>query len=276
LQTNRSPEDGKIRIMSDAPTPLRVLVVEDEPTARNYLVELLTACAGVEVVGALRSLAGAQDRGYEDIARSADAVFIDVHLGGGVHNVDGLAIARALAAAEPPPMLVFATASKDHAMDAIDVGSVAYLHKPFDQARVLACVEKLHARRVVPKSRPIAATVKKLVARSRAGLVFVDVDSVWAFAADTRLVTMHASAGAFDMDLSLTQLEPLMGDRFVRVHRQWLVQVEHIRAMERKDGDMQVFAGASPGGQGLWAPVARERAAAVRQLLLSSSVGLRA
>lgn len=257
--------------MERSDASIRAFVVEDEPGARNYLIELLGGTPGVEVAGAVGSLAAAAAQGFEELARSVDVVFIDVRLGSGRSNVDGLKVARAIAAVDDAPLLVFATASSEHALEAIDLGTVGYLHKPFDEVRLSACVarvrERLGARRRTPG-------VRRLVGRSRTGLVFFDPDDVWAFGADARLVTMHAAAGSFDVDLSLASISLVLGSRFLRVHRQWLVQIQHTRALDRRDGEQCLFVGEAVGGRGLWVPVARDRSAEVRQALLESSMGL--
>jgi two-component system, LytTR family, response regulator LytT len=260
--------------MPPAP-PIRAFIVEDEPAARHYLAELLATIEGVELVGAAARLADVEARGFAELAARIDVCFIDVHLGGGRHNDDGLVVARALAATAEPPLLVFATASAEHAIAAIDLGSVAYLRKPFDDTRVLASVARVRDQ-LAQRRRPTPAGPRRLVGRSRTGLVFLTADEVWAFGAETRLITMYAAAGAFDVDLSLANLEQALGDRVLRVHRQWLVQPAHVRALERHAGELVLFLGELPGSGGLRVPVARDRAAAVRDALLATTVGLRA
>jgi DNA-binding LytR/AlgR family response regulator len=258
--------------MDSSSAPLRAFIVEDEPAARNYLAELLAGQPGVELVGAAAQLADAQARGFRELAQSIDVCFLDVRLGGDRQNEDGLTVARALAATPDPPVLVFATASPHHALAAIELGSAGYLRKPFDEARVVACLARVRERLGARLHRP---TVRRVVGRSRNGLVFLDPSEVWAFGAETRLVTMLAAAGTFDVDLSLASLELALGSRMLRVHRQWLVQLAHTRALEREDGEWFVFVGEEIGGRGVRVPVARDRAAVVREALLATSVGLR-
>jgi two-component system response regulator AlgR len=259
-------------------TLLRVFVIEDEPTARNYLVELLTAQPAISVVGAVGSLVDLVAFGYDRIVEEVDVVFIDVHLAGGSTNTDGLSAARALAGLADAPQLVFATASAAHAADAFELGSTEYLRKPFERGRLATCLERVRQRQRLcglpaPSSRE---EPRRLVGRSRTGLVFLSAQDVWAIGAEGRLVTLHAGAGTFDVDLSLTSLGLVLGEAFLRVHRQWLVQVQHVHALERRDGELAVFSGERLAGAGLWIPVARDRASAIRQALLARAIGVRA
>lgn len=256
------PSDGSIK----------AFLVEDEPVARDYLTELLSAAPNVEVVGALGSLAAVAARGLEELARSIDVMFVDVCLGGAPGNVDGLQLARTIAAIDDPPLLVFATASRAHAFEAIDLGSVGYLRKPFEEARVTACLARIRERRAGTRRVP---RVRRVVGRSRTGLVFLDPEEVWAFGSEARVVAMHAATGSFDIDWSLTSVSLALGERFMRVHRKWLVQLKHTHALERRNGEQFLFVGENVGGRGLWVPVSRDRSSQVRQALLASSAGLR-
>ncbi len=83
--------------------------------------------------------------------------------------------------------------------------------------------------------------------------------------------------GTFDIDLSLTAVEASFGRAFVRVHRNWLVNAAHIKELERDGHETRLFVGpgVADAGQGVTVPVARERAAQVREMLLANATGLR-
>jgi DNA-binding LytR/AlgR family response regulator len=81
----------------------------------------------------------------------------------------------------------------------------------------------------------------------------------------------------FDLDLSLAAIEASFGRTFVRVHRQWLVNASHIKELERDGDETRLFVGPALGDEkkGVRVPVARERAATVRNELLANATGLR-
>lgn len=83
--------------------------------------------------------------------------------------------------------------------------------------------------------------------------------------------------GTFDLDLSLAAIEASFGRALARVHRNWLVNPEHVKELERDGTETRVFVGAGigPDQQGIRVPVARERAQAVREALLTNAMGLR-
>jgi hypothetical protein len=108
-------------------------------------------------------------------------------------------------------------------------------------------------------------------------LVFLDLKEVWAFETTDRSTFVHSTQGKFDLDLSLASVESSLGRAFMRVHRSWLVNLAHVKELERVDDDTKLFVGAgvAEGGMGLHVPVARERAAAIRERLFMNATGLR-
>ncbi len=257
------------------PSPLRALVVEDEWPARNYLVELLETSGLAQVVGAVGGVDEARQALSSDApGMGVDVVFVDVALDGGARGETGLTLVREMAEGTAPPMFVLATAYEQHALEAFQLGVVDYLLKPFSEERVAQCLRRLVQRagtRVSPGVPP------RIVARRKRSLVFLEPHEIWAFEAADRLTFVHTTHGVFDIDLSLAAVEGSFGRAFVRVHRNWLVNATHIKELERDGHETKLFVGAgvADAGKGVRVPVARERAAAVREMLLTNATGLR-
>jgi two-component system, LytTR family, response regulator LytT len=254
---------------------LRILVLEDEWVARNFLVELIEASKLAEVVGAVGTLDDAQE--FLQTTTSVDVVFVDVNLAGSRGTGIDFVREQIRNPAEAKPMFVLATAIREHALEAFDLGIVDYLTKPFSKERVKQCLLRLVAKRVetVPASAPNSAS--RIVARKRKSLVFLELADVWAFEAQDRLSIVHTEHGVFDIDLTLAAVEVSFGKQFLRVHRNWLVNSQHIREMERDSGETTLIVGSGYADQarGVRVPVARERSAEVRQRLVEATPGIR-
>jgi len=250
--------------------PLRALVVEDEWPARNYLVELVEGSRMAEVVGAVANVDEATQALSSGSPLAVDVAFVDVNLGAGEN---GLALVRAMSSAPSAPAFVLATAFERHALEAFELGVVDYLVKPFTEERVQACLRRVLARR---GSAPVAPP-PRIVARKKKSLVFLEPKEIWAFEASDRLTFVHTPHGRFDLDLSLAAIEASFGRTLVRVHRNWLVNAAHVKELERDGSDTRVFVGAglADEGQGVYAPVSRDRAQQVRDVLLANSTGVR-
>lgn len=255
-------------------TPMRALVVEDEWPARNYLVELLEATHLAAVVGAVADVDAAREALSPTSGLAVDVVFVDVQLAGRGGERAGLELVRSLVRENPQrPMFVLATAFEQHAVEAFDLGVVDYLLKPYGEERIGQCLQRLRERR----PSPVTPRSTRIVARRKRSLVFLDPEEIWAFEASDRLTFVHTQHGKFDLDLSLAAIEGSFGRTLTRVHRSWLVNVAHIKELERDGPETRLFVGAGIGDEsrGVRVPVARDRAQAIRDMLLSNATGVR-
>jgi DNA-binding LytR/AlgR family response regulator len=254
----------------DEIAPLRVLVVEDEWPARNYLVELLHASKLAVVVAAVADAESAIQALAPEGGLAVDVVFADIHLVGSARDDAGLDLVRTHAQRPGAPLFVLATAYKEHAIEAYSLGVIDYLLKPFTEDRVEQCLRRLLARR---PQRVASTQPTKIVARKKKGLVFLRPEEVWAFEAADRLTFVHTPRGKFDLDLSLSAIESAFGKGLLRAQRNSHVNPEHVRELVRDAGD-ELIAGAADE-DGVHVPIARERAQVVRDALLADATGLR-
>jgi DNA-binding LytR/AlgR family response regulator len=113
---------------------------------------------------------------------------------------------------------------------------------------------------------------RRIVARSKRKLVFLDVSEAWAFEVSQRLSLVHSPYGVFDLDESLFGIATTFQAPLLRVHRSWLVNMSHVKEL-RSDHVTALLVGNRVGG--LWVPVSRSHAHAVREGLLAGAVGIR-
>jgi DNA-binding LytR/AlgR family response regulator len=255
-----------------APGRLRALIVEDEKPARDYLVELLVACGQVDIVAAVASA---------DEARQAlgpggvevEVAFVDINLAASGGREAGLAIVLEHAGRKDAPLFVMATALKQHAVEAFDLDVADYLLKPFSEDRVRECLARVARRR----ARPAGEVPRRVVARSRRGLVFLQHEDVWAFEASERLTFVHCTTGRFEVDLSLSAIETTLEDGWLRPHRNWVVRAGRVKALERDELGSVLVLGGTAGAEGgdVRIRVARDRLPAVRDALLAGATGIR-
>jgi two-component system response regulator LytT len=252
---------------------LRALVVEDEWATRNYLVEVLQASGTIDVVGAVATADGARQALDGTLGDGAiDLAFVDVELVGSARDNEGLELVRAYAKRPNAPTFVIATAFREHAIEAFDLDVVDYLLKPFTDERVERCLARVRARRV----SPVRDAPSRLVARRKRALVFLRLDEVWAFESAERLAYVHTTRGRFEVDLSLATIETSIGQTLLRVHRSWLVNVNHVKELDGYGSETELLVGSPHKEQReLRVPVSRDRAQAVREALLASTMGIR-
>jgi DNA-binding LytR/AlgR family response regulator len=124
---------------------------------------------------------------------------------------------------------------------------------------------------------PRRRKLRRVVARRKKSLVFLDPKKIWAFEAADRLTFVHAPEGTFAIDLSLAALEASFGRGVFRVHRNWLVNLTYVKELERDIGGATLTVGSElgPEGRSVRVPVSHDRAKALRDLLLKNATGLR-
>ena len=247
------------------------LVLEDEWSARNFLVKLLHESGRAEVIAAVATLEEAREvLGPGGI--SVDVAFVDVQLAGAEREFGGLELIRSMNKDLGAPLFVLATASDTYAVEAFNLDVVDYLLKPFCRERVQQCLERLGKRLTECHHGPRDA---RIIARRKGGLVFLQFHEVWGFEAADRLTVVHTHHGRFDIDLSLSAIEASFGRTLLRVHRRWLVNADHVRLFDHDGDEYELFVGGFDEQQGVRVPVARERSPAVKALLLAGATGLR-
>jgi len=230
---------------------VRVVIVDDEAPARSELRHLLGAHAGVEVVGEAASAAEAAG-----LAGDCDAVFLDIELAG----ASGLDAARLLRGDAEPPAVVFVTAHAEYAVEAFAVEAFDYLLKPVDPERLARVVARL-AERPVSAREPRKIPV---VAGGRTELI--DQEQVHYVQAEGDYSRVHTYDRSYLSTLSLRELEvALPAERFVRIHRSYLVNLAKVASVRRPGADRLRLA--LEDAEGTELDVARRQAARIRSAL---------
>ena len=248
-------------------TPLKVLLVDDEPLARLRLAGLLR-----DIDEPASTLVGEAGDAGEALAllasRECDLVLLDI----GLPGRDGLKLSAALRELARPPAVVFVTAHAEHALQAFELDAVDYLTKPVTRERLRSALRRV-AQRLRPAQVATAPDAPVLVVNDRGRLLRVPLAEVLYLKAELKYVTLRTAAHAYVLDDALADLEQRLGDNFLRVHRNALVARSAVRALERRvveggDGGAQAEAWAvrvAPVDE--WLAVSRRQLAAVREAL---------
>jgi len=213
-----------------APAKLRVLIVDDEPPARERLRSLLAEIADTEVAGEAVNGREALERTH---ALSPDVVLLDVRMPG----MDGLETARHLNVLEEPPAVIFTTAYDEYAVEAFEAHAVGYLLKPVRKEQLAAALARAGrlTRAQLQKLAAAGAGARRthIAARAREGLKLIPIEEVQYFLADRKYTTVAHLNGEELIEDSLRLLESEFGAAFVRIHRNALVAVKYLERIER-------------------------------------------
>jgi two-component system LytT family response regulator len=248
--------------------PLRVLIVDDEPLARQRLEDLLGREEGVTIVASV-------DNGNAavDAVRSLhpDLVFLDVQMPGKT----GLDVVRDVGPDDMPPT-IFVTAYDQYALQAFDLAAVDYLVKPFDDERFEQAFRR--ARRLVelqemgdlrdrllsvldtgaratpsppaatdsaasaPTQRATSPYLERIAVEMRGKVRVVPVSQIEYITASGPYVELHTAERAYLIREAIHTLEERLDpEKFLRIHRSIIVRVDLIDTFHRgAGGDYEV------------------------------------
>lgn len=214
-------------------TAMDIIIVDDEPLARDRLQRMLSDQPNYTVV----AQAGNAEQAMAAVMQhDPDIVLLDIHMPGD----SGLQAAERLAALDDSPAVIFCTAHDQHALEAFGVSAVDYLLKPVRKEKLLQALEKAQnpnrAQRIqltqLSESSDRCGRAH-ISARTRRGVELIPIEHIHYFAADHKYVTVHHQGGETLIDDTLKELECELDERFVRVHRNALVALNRIEAMEK-------------------------------------------
>lgn len=216
--------------MTAPASPLRVVVVDDETHARADLMQLLADRADVRVVAECDSGATALDA----VERfKPDLLLLDIRMPG----TDGFGVVSQLDPSQLP-YVVFVTAYDRFAIEAFRVRALDYLLKPVQPAMLDEALararEQVVARRVVARDNTRSGDeyLGELLVRVGQRDVVVRVDEIDWVEADTYYARLHVGARSFLLRERMHVLEARLDpQRFVRVHRSAIVNLERVRAV---------------------------------------------
>ena len=209
-------------------TPIRALVVDDEALARRNVTVLLSRDSDIGCVDEC----GSGTEAIESIKDSKpDLVFLDIQM----PECGGFDVLEMLGT-ELPPAIIFVTAHEEYALRAFEAGALDYLLKPFDDARFVRALARAKDKIVhyLPQQprRP-----ERLVVKEQGQVLFLDVADIdWVEAAGY-YACLHVGSATHVMRRALSELEKDLGEeRFVRIHRSIIVNLERVRGLELQIG----------------------------------------
>lgn len=209
---------------------MKILVVDDEPLARERLLRLIQKL----YPQALALEAGNGLEALESVAtEQPDLVLLDIRMPG----MDGIEVAAQLQQQEQPPAVVFCTAYDRYALEALDKQAVAYLLKPVREQQLSDAIERGgRLNRLQLAELGVDASARSHVASAtHKGVETLSVAQVCCFLAEQKYVRACAPDRELLISDTLKELEHEFAGQFVRVHRKALVNINHVRGLERDD-----------------------------------------
>ena len=224
---------------------IRALIVDDEPLARTGVQQLVEPLDDVTVVG---EAADGPEAVRQIDEQAPDLVFLDVQM----PEMTGLEVVREVGV-DNMPLTIFVTAYDQYALDAFEAHALDYLLKPIEEERFAEAIER--ARQQLQRADAEAlrdqlrgvlreyaeedeedAGIERFTIRSRNRIYFVDTEDVQWIESEGDYVALHDGEEAHLVRKTMKQLEQeLDPDRFLRVHRSYIVNADYIEELRPLD-----------------------------------------
>src|SRR5262245_20823637 len=216
---------------------IRTLIVDDEPLARERIVDMLAGDAEVDIIGecgdGLAAVAAIE-------SHRPDLIFLDVQM----PELDGFGVLEVI---EATPVIIFVTAYDQYALRAFEVHALDYLLKPFERERFDKALQRakhqIERERAGAVNRELAELladlksrpkpIERLVIKAGGRVFFLRVDEIDWIEAAANYVKLHAGKEAHLLRETINGLAAKLDpDKFLRIHRSIIVNLDRVKELQ--------------------------------------------
>jgi two-component system, LytTR family, response regulator len=210
----------------------KVILIDDEPLARQLVRALLVPFPQIEVVAECRD----GFEGYKAIQEhSPDLIFLDVQM----PRLNGFEMLELL---DSPPSVIFTTAFDEYAMKAFETHAVDYLLKPIVKERFEKAVNKWLLQAPHKAAEPVSALLEhniyegyqhRIVVKDNGLIRIIPAQEIFYIEANDDYIKIVTKDGSYLKKSTLSHVETTLDpQQFVRVHRSYLVPVTQLMRIE--------------------------------------------
>lgn len=210
---------------------MKILVVDDEIPARQRIADLLADISSDSIILEAGNGLEAVKLAQRELP---DTVLMDIRM----PVMDGLESAFHMTMLVPTPAVIFITAYDEHAIKAFEANAVDYLLKPVRAERLKQALGKavLINRSMISQfhaTQGLKTRRTYLSAISQGKVLLIPVEQIQCFRADNKYTSVYWGGREMLIDDPIKKLEEEFADNFLRIHRNALVALSHIAALER-------------------------------------------
>lgn len=217
---------------------IRVLIIDDEPLARDLVKKYLTGNPGIEILGEC-------ENGFDALKAiqelKPDLLLLDIQM----PKIDGFELLEVL---DPKPEIIFTTAFDQYAIRAFELNAVDYLLKPFSKERLDQALDKAKGRIFAAKDASPAVsplqklqqqvdddrkTIERVVTRLGSKITVIPVEKIWYIEAADDYVMIWSELGNHLKEKTMKYFEEhLPQGQFIRTHRSNIINISQVLSLE--------------------------------------------
>lgn len=212
---------------------INAVLIDDEPLARSIVLEYLQDYTQIKVVQECND-------GFEGVKaimqHQPDLIFLDIQM----PKINGFEMLELI---ETSPAVIFTTAFDEYAIKAFETHAVDYLLKPFSKERFNKAVQKWLDNREqkndIPVQQALSNTVKqpeeqnRIVVKFQNNIRIIQTQDIFYIEAFDDYVKIFTKDDYFLKKKTMSYFEEVLSpSAFLRVHRSFIVQLQHITRIE--------------------------------------------
>jgi len=212
---------------------IRVVIVDDEPLARDIIKSYLKGHADIEIVGECSN-------GFEGVKAinelHPDLLFLDIQM----PKINGFEMLELL---EEHPHIIFSTAFDNYALKAFEINAADYILKPYSKERFNEALDKArqkiksdapkNSRKVVEDHKEAKEELDRIVVKFGNRIHIIGLETIRYIQAQDDYVEVHTHEGKYLKQMTMKYLEKrLPADQFVRTHRSFIANITFIDKIE--------------------------------------------
>jgi DNA-binding LytR/AlgR family response regulator len=206
-------------------TTINCLVVDDEPIARDGLMEYIRQ---IDYLHAVAECKGAAEAAGLLQKHRIDLIFIDIQM----PKLTGIEFVKALA---DPPLIIFTTAYSQYAMEGFELDVVDYLLKPISFPRFLKAVDKAQSY-LYARKQELSITQDFFFIKCNGKIEKITMNDVLYIEAMANYVIIHTRQKKYITYLTFSGIEEqLPSHLFIRIHKSYLVAISAIQTIDGTD-----------------------------------------
>ena len=198
---------------------IKTVIIDDERFSREELSYLLSSYKEIEIIAELDSA----EAGLTIVAKNEpDVVFVDIEMTG----LNGIEFAKITSQLKKPPIIVFATAFPNYAVDAFAANATDYLLKPFEEKRLTETIDRI---KLLMNKVKQPQSLLKLAVHEDDRIIYIEPNSILYASRNDRDTIIQTDKGKYTSKYTLKELEEkLTGHNFYRTHKSFIVNVSQI------------------------------------------------
>lgn len=208
---------------------MHVLIVDDEPLAREELAYLVSQHSGVTSIATAESVDEAMSQMMDD---KPDIIFLDIQLMGET----GFDLAKRLVTLKKAPYLIFATAFDSYGVKAFEVNARDYILKPFEEKKILQALDKaMEALKGTANSQveEEGAVLDTIPVHMEDRIYLIDPEEIYGISVEGRVLTIMTKDHQYEMTGTLNSLKSKLPNQlFLQTHRSYMINLTKIKEIQ--------------------------------------------